>query len=187
MLGDMRIIAGEGKGKRLRSPRTSVRPTTALVRGAIFSILYPMLDEKWQALDLYAGTGALGIEALSRGATWVDFVEHDRKCCDAIKRNLEATGFASQSRVYCLSVDKSLDMLDRVYDVVLLDPPYDDPSLPTTLDSLFGSQLVSPKSTVVVQCSTRQRLPADFHKFHMTKNRHYGDTSISFYRQEARN
>ncbi len=187
MLGDMRIIAGEGKGKRLRSPKTSVRPTTALVRGAIFSILYPMLDQEWQALDLYAGTGALGIEALSRGAAWVDFVEHNRKCCDAIKRNLEATGFASQSRVYCLSVDKALTMLDRAYDVVFLDPPYDDPSLPTTLDSLFGSRLVSPKSTVVVQCSTRQRLSADFHKFHMIKNRHYGDTSISFYRQEARN
>ncbi len=183
----MRIIAGEGKGKRLRSPRTSVRPTTALVRGAIFSILYPMLDQNWQALDLYAGTGALGIEALSRGASWVDFVEHNRKCCDAIKRNLEATGFALQSRVYCLSVEKALTMLDRVYDVVLLDPPYDDPSLVSTLDTLFSSQLVSPKSTVVVQCSTRQRLPADFHKFHMIKNRHYGDTSISFYRQEVRN
>ena len=74
----------------------------------------------------------------------------------------------------------------RVYEVVLLDPPYDDPSLTATLDSLFGSQLVGPKSTVVVQCSTRQRLPADFHKFHMIKDRHYGDTSISFYRQEVR-
>jgi 16S rRNA (guanine(966)-N(2))-methyltransferase RsmD len=186
MLGDMRIIAGEGKGRRLRSPKTSIRPTTALVRGAIFSILYPMLDQEWLGLDLYAGTGALGIEALSRGAAWVDFVEQNRKCCDAINKNLEATGFASQSRVYCISVDRALTMLDRVYDVVLLDPPYDDPSLPTTLDSVFGSPLVSPKSTVVVQCSTRQRLPADFHKFHMIKNRHYGDTSISFYRQEVR-
>jgi 16S rRNA (guanine966-N2)-methyltransferase len=83
-------------------------------------------------------------------------------------------------------VDRALTMLDRVYDVVFLDPPYDDPSLSATLDALFDSRLVSPKSTVVVQCSTRQRLPADFHKFHMIKNRHYGDTSISFYRQEAR-
>jgi 16S rRNA (guanine966-N2)-methyltransferase len=186
MLGDMRIIAGEGKGRRLRSPKTSIRPTTALVRGAIFSILYPMLDQEWQALDLYAGTGALGIEALSRGATWVDFVEHNRKCCDAITRNLDATGFSAQSRVYCISVDRALTMLDRVYDVVLMDPPYDDRSISNTLDSLFGSRLVSPKSTVVVQCSTRQRLPADFHKFHMIKDRHYGDTSISFYRQEVR-
>lgn len=186
MLGDMRIIAGEGKGRRLRSPRTPVRPTTALVRGAIFSILCPVLDQEWQALDLYAGTGSLGIEALSRGAIWADFVEQNRKCCDAIRQNLEAVGFSSRSRVYCLSVDRALKMLDRVYDVVLLDPPYDDPSLPATLDSLFGSQLVGPKSTVVVQCSTRQRLPADFHKFHLNKNRHYGDTSISFYQQEAR-
>src|SRR5512137_2136665 len=100
MLGDMRIIAGDGKGRRLRSAKTSVRPTTALVRGAIFSILYPMLDQEWQALDLYAGTGALGIEALSRGAIWADFVEQNRKCCDAIKQNLEAAGFSSRSRVY---------------------------------------------------------------------------------------
>ena len=61
MLGDMRIIAGEGKGRRLRSPRTPVRPTTALVRGAIFSILCPVLDQEWQALVLYAGTGSRGI------------------------------------------------------------------------------------------------------------------------------
>ncbi len=185
MLGDMRIIAGEGKGRRLRSPRTSVRPTTALVRGAIFSILSPRLNQEWEALDLYAGTGALGIEALSRGAAWADFVEQNRKCCDAIRQNLEAAGFLSRSRVYCLSVDRALAVLDRVYDVVLLDPPYDDPSLPRTLDSILGSQLVGPKSTVVVQSSTRQQLPADSHKFHLEKNRRYGDTSISFYRQEA--
>lgn len=185
MLGDMRILAGEGKGRRLRSPRTTVRPTTALVRGAIFSILSPWLDQEWQALDLYAGTGALGIEALSRGATRADFVERNRQCCDAIRRNLEAAGFSSRSRVYCLSVDRALTVLDQAYDVVLLDPPYDDPSLPGTLDSLFSSPLVGPKSTVVVQSSTRQRLPADFHRFHLDKNRNYGDTSISFYRQEA--
>lgn len=183
----MRVIAGKGKGKPLQSPKASVRPTTALVRGAIFSILYSMLDREWQALDLYAGTGALGIEALSQGAKWVDFVEHNHRCCESIKRNLETTGFASQAKVYCLSVDKALTTLDKVYDVVFLDPPYDDPSLENTLAKLFSSKLVGPKSTVVVQHSTRQRLPADFHKFHMIKNRRYGDTSISFYRQEAHN
>ncbi len=186
MLGDMRIIAGEGKGRRLRSPRTSVRPTTALVRGAIFSILRPLPDEEWEALDLYAGTGALGIEALSRGARRADFVEQNRKCCDAIRQNLEAAGFLSRSRVYCLSVDRALNVLDRTYDVVLLDPPYDDASLPATLDALFVSQLVGPGTTVVVQCSTRQRLPADLREFHLQKTRRYGDTSITFYRQEAR-
>ena len=182
----MRVIAGRVKGRALRSPKSSsVRPTTGLVRGAIFSILQPMVDDDWQAADLYAGTGALGIEALSRGATWVDFVEQNPRCCAAIRKNLATMELKSQARVYCCSVKKALSLLDRVYDVIFLDPPYSDYSTPDFLKDLFASSIVGAKSTVVVQFTTRQPLPEQFGRFRLLKAKEYGDTSLSFYGQEA--
>src|SRR4030042_5115580 len=120
----MRVIAGKVKGHHLKFPSgTKTRPVTDLVRGAIFSILVNMRNDWSQVLDLFAGSGALGIEALSRGAGWADFVESERKCCDIIKENLAATGFFSQTRVYCCSVNKALSFLDKEYDIILMDPP----------------------------------------------------------------
>ncbi len=184
---NMRVIAGRVKGKRLKSPKGPTRPTTELVREAIFSILQPMVGERWQVLDLYAGSGALGVEALSRGASWVDFVESSPRCCAVIKENLAMTGFTSQAKVYCCSVNKALSMLSAFYDVVVLDPPYSDPSLADTLRTLFSSQLVGASSTVVVQSSSHQPLPLEVEHFHLHKSRHYGDTCLSIYRQEANN
>jgi len=182
----MRVIAGRVKGRTLRSPKKSaVRPTTGLVRGAVFSILQPLVDDDWQAVDLFAGTGALGIEALSRGARWVDFVEQNPKCCSSIKENLAGTGFKDQGRVYCLSVKRALSVLDRVYDVVFLDPPYSDSTVVDFLRQLFESPIVGARSTVVVQYTTRQTLPDAFGSFRRFKSRKYGDTSLSFYGQEG--
>ena len=183
----MRVIAGKAKGRGLRSPRHSTRPTTGLVRGAIFSILQPMVSGPWRVLDLYAGSGALGIEALSRGAGWVDFVEHDPKCCAVIKENLERTGFASQAKVYCCSVNKALSMLGGMYDIVLLDPPYSDSSLVNTLSDLFSSRLVGAGSTIVVQHTSHQPLLPDIKQFRLVKSRYYGDTCLSIYQQEDNN
>jgi 16S rRNA (guanine(966)-N(2))-methyltransferase RsmD len=153
----------------------------------MFSILQSMVDEDWQAVDLYAGSGALGIEALSRGASRVDFVERNARSCDLIRDNLKKTGMLSQASVYCCSVNRALSFIDRAYDVIFLDPPYSDTSLGGVLGSLFESRLVSPTSTVVVQHSTRQPLPQRYGQFAVTKSRRYGDTCLSFYRQEGQN
>jgi 16S rRNA (guanine966-N2)-methyltransferase len=182
----MRIITGIAKGQRLKSPRSSAtRPTTALVRGALFSTLYSVAGDWARVLDLYAGTGALGIEALSRGADWVDFVEKAPKCCAIIKENLERTGFASQAKVYCCSVSKALAILSGEYDIVLVDAPYSEPSLLGTLEHLFSSHLIGAGSTVVVQHSCRQPLPPELEQLHLIRDRHYGDTCLSIYKQEG--
>jgi 16S rRNA (guanine966-N2)-methyltransferase len=181
----MRVIAGDVKGAKLRSPKSHTRPTTELVRGAIFSILQSMVDEDWQAIDLYAGSGALGIEALSRGASRVDFVERNARSCDIIKDNLKRTGLISQATVYCCSVNRALSIITKAYDVVFLDPPYSDTSLDSVLSSLFESRLVAENSTVVVQHSARQPLPQRYGLFQLAKSRRYGDTCLSFYRQEG--
>jgi len=146
-----------------------------------------MVGDRWRALDLYAGSGALGIEALSRGASWVDFVESDPRRCAVIKENLALTGFTSQAKVYCCSVDKALSILREVYNVVMLDPPYSDVSFVDTLRSLLGSHLVGVGSTVIVQWSSHQTLPPGIGRFQLSKIRYYGDTCLSFYRQEANN
>ncbi len=179
----MRVISGEVKGLRLKSPRSSpIRPTTGLIRGAIFSMLQPVAGAR--VLDLYAGTGSLGIEALSRGAIWADFVEYNPRCCAAIRENLKWTGFVPLSHVYCWDVAKALSRLNHGYDIIFLDPPYSDPSIGNILDKLVSSQLVKAGSTIVAQHPSRRPLPSNIKQFHLIKDRRHGDSCISIYRQE---
>ena len=91
----------------------ATRPATDLVKGAIFSMLESLTDNWENVLDLYSGSGGLGIEALSRGAGWVDFVGHARQCCAIIKENLDKTKFSEFARVHCVTVNKALAFLDK--------------------------------------------------------------------------
>ncbi len=178
----MKVIAGEVKGHLLKRPRNaSTRPTSNLVREAIFSMLESLASDWSRALDLYAGAGALGIEALSRGAEWNDFVERDPRCCAIIKENLERTGLAHRAKVYCTDVRKALSFLDAEYGIILLDPPYADPALGTILGSLAQSKLVGEETTIVVEHSCRLLLDQDYGNLRMVRNLRHGDTCISAY------
>jgi len=178
----MRIIAGKAKGKYIKSPKgVSLRPASDLIRGAIFSIL-ESIDADWSSvLDLYAGTGSLGIEALSRGAGWADFVEHNPRCCAIIKENLERAGLVAQAHVYCTDVTKALSFLKGKYGIVLMGPPYADLSVDQTLEQLANSHLVGAGSTIVVQHSYRLSLGPAYGNFQLIKERRHGDTCISIY------
>jgi len=101
-----------------------VRPATELVRGAIFSCLENLNVSLEMVLDLFSGSGSLGIEALSRGAEHVDFVDRNKRCCAIIKENLASTGFIPKSRIYCLAVGRAIELLDKEYSLILMDPPY---------------------------------------------------------------
>ena len=181
----MRIAGGKAKGQLLKVPKSSsLRPTTELVREALFSILESLASNWSLVLDLYAGSGALGIEALSRGADWADFVEQNPRCCVIIKENLKRTGFTSQAHVYCFSVNKALSILDKEYNLIFLDPPYSDPFPATFLESLATSKLVGVDSIIVVEHSSRFPPISKVGSFSLTKNRQYGDTSISIYQKE---
>ena len=117
------MIAGTAKGHHLIGPdRRTTRPATDLVRGAIFSMLEGLARDWSLVLDLFSGTGAMGIEALSRGAGWADFVDRQRRCCDIIKRNLEHTKLADRAHVYCMEVE-ALSILEKEYDIIIMDPP----------------------------------------------------------------
>jgi len=178
----MRVIAGRAKGRSIKSPKSvPIRPTSDLIRGAIFSILESM-DTDWSAvLEFYAGTGSMGIEALSRGAGWVDLVEQNPKCCAAIKENLENTGFTHQAHVYCLPAVKAISVLNKKYGIVLMGPPYKERSVIDTIEHLVDSTLVGPGSTIVVEHSHRVPLNDSYGQFSLAKERRHGDTCISVY------
>jgi 16S rRNA (guanine966-N2)-methyltransferase len=182
----MRVTGGKVKGTRLKTlPRHSVRPTTSVVRQAIFSLLDNMNVNWCQVLDLYAGSGALGIEALSRRAEWVDFVDHRKSCCDLIRTNLEKIGELKRTHIYCCNVSKALAFLDRSYDIIFIDPPYSDPSTNDLLISLANSKLLGANSTVVLCHANRFPLDSDYDGLHLVKQRRYGDTFIFIYQKEV--
>jgi 16S rRNA (guanine(966)-N(2))-methyltransferase RsmD len=183
----MRVIAGRAKGHHLKVPKgTPTRPATDLVRGAIFSILETATSDWARVLDLFAGSGALGIEALSRGADWVDFVEQEPRCCSIIKQNLEKTKLAGQAHVYCCSVAKALSFLEEEYSIILIDPPYSDASIGNLVQQLANSKLVGKESIVVVTHSPRLPLEPAYAPLHRLKERRHGDSCIAIYQKEVK-
>lgn len=178
----MRIVAGEWGGRRLRAPTgRETRPTGERVREALFSMLGP-LDEA-RVLDLYAGSGALGLESLSRGASRADLVEHDRRAVDAVRANVAALAVPA-GRVRVLRRDALRHLEDaardgEAYDLVLLDPPYRDaPRLAPRLAAALPPVL-APGARVVVE--TDRRAPLDVGLPMETERRH-GDTVVRIHR-----
>jgi len=181
----MRVIAGKAKGHRLKVPKgTNTRPATDLVRGAIFSILENTASDWTQVLDLFSGSGALGIEALSRGAGWVDFVEQNPRCCGIIRQNLEKTKLAAQAHIYCCSVVKAFSFLDKEYSIILMDPPYSDLSIGNIVTRLATSKLVGINSIVVVTHSPHLSLNSTYAPLNLIKEHRHGDSCIAIYQKE---
>ncbi len=182
----MRVIAGAAKGRRLKGPRDHdgrTRPTSDLVRGAIFSALASMDADLSRTLDLYAGSGALGIEALSRGGDWCDFVERDPGACAVIRENLRLTGFDDSARVICASAEKALDRLEGPYTLVLADPPYADGSAVELLDSISASSKIEPGRTVLVlEHAARDEPRGQLGGLALVRGLRHGDTAVSIYR-----
>ncbi len=168
-------------------PRGTVtRPATDLVRGAIFSILETTTSDWLRVLDLFAGSGALGIEALSRGADWVDFVEQEPRCCSIIRQNLEKTKLAAQAHIYCCSVAKAISFLEEEYSIILMDPPYSDSSIGSLVRQLATSKLVGAESIVVVTHSPHLPLNSTYATLHVLKERRHGDSCIIVYQKEGK-
>lgn len=174
----MRIIAGEFKGRRLKSvPGMATRPTPDRLRESLFSILEPEL-EGCRFADLYAGTGAVGLEALSRGAAAVVFVEAAPRSLDVLRENLRGLG-ATGASVLAQPVKRALRTL--VADIVFLDPPYDDQRAYTdTMASLAGSSA----TLILVQHDRRLALAERYGAYACKRQLKQGDNVVSFFRRE---
>jgi 16S rRNA (guanine966-N2)-methyltransferase len=178
----VRVIAGRAKGRRLAGPPSrATRPTSDLVRGALFSALESMGADLTRVLDLYAGSGALGVEALSRGAEWCDFVEKDARACAAIRENVSKTGFEEQAAVHCLTVERAAARLDGPYTLVLADPPYAHGAAPA-LEGLAAAGLLQQGVTVLaLEHSSREEAPERLAGLARAKSLRHGDSAVSIY------
>jgi 16S rRNA (guanine966-N2)-methyltransferase len=180
----MRVIAGRLGGRRLKAPRGRVtRPTSDRVREGLFAMLGDVQGAS--VLDLFAGTGALGIEALSRGAGRAVFVEHDMRAVRALEENLKALGIepidAEVRRRDVLGALRSARTREETYDLLFIDPPYRrvrdwGPELSMVLPSLLG-----PAARVVVESDRRAPLELEMG---VEQERRYGDTSIRIHRHQ---
>ena len=183
----MRVIAGTAKGHHLKGPeRATTRPATDLVRGAIFAMLEGLASDWSLVLDLYSGTGAMGIEALSRGAGWVDFVDRQRRCCDIIKANLASTKLADRARVYGIEAEKVISVLDKEYGIIIMDPPYRNSSIGDIISKIANSKLVGANTIVVVTHSIHLTLEPKYPPLSLIKERRHGDSCIAIYHKEVK-
>ena len=179
----MRVAGGDEKGRRLKGAVSSgTRATTERVRAAIFNILDPEQYQGGRVLDLFAGSGSLGIEALSHGAGWADFVEWDRRQSAVIISNLETTGFSSRSHVHRMDVMQALLTLPGNYDLVLLDPPYKMGGLDGLLEKIASQAgLVVDGGVVIAGHSKREDLKDRYGPLRLTSHRQYGDNVVDFF------
>jgi len=178
-MSPLRVTGGESRGRRLKAPR-NIRPTQGVVKEAIFNLIGPEIAEA-RVIDLFAGSGALGIEALSRGAAHVTFVDREPRGLAILRQNLDALGFKEQARVIRAAAARWLagspDEV-READLVFLDPPYGDEVLDRVLKALDGGP---GQPTVVAEYSRRQSLPA-LGRLRVERERKYGDTMVAVLR-----
>jgi 16S rRNA (guanine(966)-N(2))-methyltransferase RsmD len=179
----MRIISGVSKGRRLTTPKGhGVRPTSDRVKESIFNILGGEVAEK-AVLDLFAGTGNLGIEALSRGARRALFVEKGRQAIRLIQRNLAQCGVEGRSEILPKDVNRAIGTLKEkgeIFDLILMDPPYGKGWVGRTMNKLQSEIIYHEDSILIIQHDRREPLPDIADRWTLIRERKIGDTVISF-------
>ncbi|MHC4187367.1 MAG: 16S rRNA (guanine(966)-N(2))-methyltransferase RsmD [Planctomycetota bacterium] len=193
----MRIIAGSKRGMKLLSPKTDIsRPIIDRVKESLFSVLYKYgLPEGKKIADLFSGVGSLGIEALSRGAEFVTFVDNDPNILKTLERNIEKAGFVQSSKVIKANAFKFIlqfDMGVEYYDLIFIDPPYLK-TRQTELDSQLGILLCSlgdclaPNGIVVVRTEKKVKLLEKYKDLRLVERRHWGNMAVSILEKERIN
>lgn len=179
----MRIISGTSKGRRLLSPKhPSLRPTSDRVKESLFNILGREVEGK-VILDLFAGTGNLGIEALSRGAKKVFFVEKGRQALRLIERNLSQCGLEEKSEILPKEVNRAIGILKQrgaLFDLILMDPPYERGWVGKTLLKLTSQPIYHDDSILVIEHGRREAVPPLVEGWELIRQKRLGDTLISF-------
>lgn len=177
----MRVITGSARGTRLEAPEgLSTRPTTDLVKEAVFSSLQFELEDA-VVLDLFAGSGQMGIEALSRGAKSCIFVDTSRQAQEAIRKNLAAAKLAASARVAAMEAEAFLSGTQERFDVALLDPPYKQKFLDRVLPALAAK--MNPGGVIICEMDKQEDPPAGAGGFTLFKTYRYGRVKVVAYRR----
>lgn len=188
----VRVIAGEARGRALKAvPGESTRPTTDKVKEAIFSMIGPYFDGG-TALDLFAGTGGLGIEAWSRGTEKVIFIDREKASIEVIRQNVQAAGADKASEIYRNDAERALKALAKrelALTLVFLDPPYRMTTMDKVMEGLAENGMLAPDAKIVVEHDASHKYPDEINDFEKMKYATYGDTAVTIYRycRDSRN
>lgn len=187
----MRVIAGNSRGKKLCAPPgITTRPTSDRVKEALFSILSSRIDfTDMRVLDICAGTGSLGIEALSRGAASCCFIENNVSVKAILEKNILATDNQHRSMIIAMDCAKALHSIARrgqCFDLVFFDPPYTSDLYTRVLEALVSSGVLSSGSIVVAECSVRNPLPESYGPLKCFDRRVYGETALELFAMEEK-
>lgn len=181
----MRIIGGELKGRRLQSvPGARTRPTADRLKESVFNILSGSICDA-VVLDLFAGTGALGLESLSRGARKAVFVDKSGKALSVIRRNIESCGLETKAKIIRWDITKNLNCLkapEPPFNLVFMDPPYDRQVVATALKQLSRSGCLTSGALVVVEHHFQEKIEAQPSVYSLSDRREHGKTLVSFLR-----
>lgn len=182
----MRITGGQARGRLLTSLKgLNIRPTSELVKESIFNLVGQDLTSL-KILDLFAGTGSLGIEALSRGASWALFIDNSQQAIKLINKNLKLCGYEPTGAILKRNLINELPLknplMKKRFDLVFIDPPYNKSLIPPVLRELSDKELLSTPAVVVAEFSKFETLPSISGKLQLVNNKVYGETQINIYR-----
>jgi len=184
----LRVISGQAKGHPLKAvPGSGTRPTTDKVKEALFSMIGPYFNDGERVLDLFAGTGGLGIEALSRGAESAVFIDSSPQSIEVVRRNLDSTRLADKATVYRNDARRAIKALEKAgepFDVIFLDPPYTMKDCDALLLELAERGLAANMAIAVVEHDPDVAYPDSFGGYERTRYAKYGDIAVSIYRYE---
>ena len=180
----MRVITGSARGVQLKTPEgTKTRPTTDRVKEALFSII--QFDVPCaRVLDLFGGTGQLGIEALSRGAKSAVFVDEGEKACALIRETLKRSKLSDSAKVVCGDYLQYLQTCRETFDIVFLDPPYAEVFLENALNKLAEIDILESGAIIVAERPVNKDLPWELPGFTKSKDYKYGNTLLTLYRKD---
>ena len=184
----MRVIGGTLRGKKLISFKgKNIRPTSDRIKESLFNIISSHFEDSLIVADIFAGTGNLGIEALSRGASEAFFIEKDKNALAIIKKNIDLCRVKEKSRIIPLEADKGIALLEKngqTLDLIFLDPPYNQGLAHETLE-ILGQSSLAKGALVIAEYASREEIKKQYRILNMQDTRRYGDTSLSFFTGET--
>ena len=175
----MKITSGRYKYRNIEVPK-GIRPTTEKVREAVFSMINAWIPDA-EVLDLFAGSGAMGLEALSRGADFCWFGDHAQECVTMVRKNIEMCRAGEYAHVTHGSFLKTLQNIDGKVDIFLLDPPYKKGTLEEAMKAIAEMDLLAEDGVIVAEHGSDKDLPEELYGFHKVKEKRYGIVVISIY------
>ena len=181
----LRVISGTAKGHGLKTVKgDTTRPTSDKVKGALYNIIAPYIGDS-SVLDMFAGTGSLGIEALSRGAASAVFFDRSQQCCGIIKENLQHTKLTDKASVYTIDFTAGIEKMykeGRKFDIIIMDPPYNKNFIQEALKLLTINDIMMDDGVIIAEHSIKDELPESCGRIKAIDTRKYGDTMITIYK-----